>query len=173
VDRARVWLAVSPLVAAGVLSAHALAYWLTGTPTGDLHAYLDHTPQILILVAAVGMLAAGLASRLPAPRAWPFAVAAPLAFVAQEHVEQLAHTGQLPSLLDSPAFLVGLVLQLPFAALSWWLARRLLVALDELPVKRPHWTSASLAIAPPSGGRLSGLTVVPHPARGPPDLPGP
>ena len=50
-NRTRVWLVVSPVVAAGVLIAHSVAYRLTSTPTDPFHAYLGHAPQVLLLIA--------------------------------------------------------------------------------------------------------------------------
>ena len=38
-NRTRVWFVVSPVVAAGVLTAHWLAYRLTSTPTDPFHGY--------------------------------------------------------------------------------------------------------------------------------------
>ena len=43
-----VWLLVSPVVAAGVLIAHSVAYRLTSTPSDPFHAYLGHAPQVLL-----------------------------------------------------------------------------------------------------------------------------
>ena len=122
----RVWLAVSPLMAAGVVGAHALAYRVTGTPAGQLHHYLEHVPQILLIVALAGLALGSLTSRLRLRSAWAFPVAAIATFVVQEHVERLVHTGRVPWLLESRFFLVGLLLQVPIALLSWVLARCLL-----------------------------------------------
>jgi hypothetical protein len=36
--RALAWALVTPVAAAGVLAAHGLAYRLTGTPSGAVHA---------------------------------------------------------------------------------------------------------------------------------------
>src|SRR6478735_230186 len=47
------------------------------------------------------------------------------AFVAQEHVERLIHTGHVPFLFASPVLWVGIALQLPLAAVIWLVARRL------------------------------------------------
>jgi hypothetical protein len=170
VDRTRVWLAVSPIVVAGVLVSHALAYRLTGTPTGSLHGYLDHAPQVLLVVALVGLLVAGLASRMSALAAWPFPVAALATFAAQEHVERLAHTGELPSLFDSPAFLVGLLLQLPVALVVWVAARWLLGALVETRVRRPRLPRLSLPVLAPRTVDVCGVPIRPLPGRGPPRL---
>jgi hypothetical protein len=75
----------------------------------------------------------------------------PLAFTLQEHAERLA---QPALVVAEPTFLVGLALQLPFAALAWLLARAILRAADVLgaflaerpPRPRPH---APLRLTPP------------------------
>lgn len=164
------WLAVSPLVAAGVLVAHLLAYRLTGTPSGSLHGYLDHAPQVLLVLAVVGLAVAGLAIRLRTPSAWPFAAAAPATFVVQEHVERLAHDGVLPWLLGSPAFMVGLLLQLPFALVVWVLARCLLSALTAPMATRRHVAHLLLDLTRPTSHDVRPVPAAPLPGRGPPLL---
>jgi len=126
--RTRAWLVVSPIVASGVLVAHSLAYRLTGTPTDAFHAYLGHAPQILLLLLLGGLAFGGLGRRSVAPRPWAFPLAAVATFAVQEHLERLLHAGQLPFLLTTPAFLVGLALQIPVAIAAWLLARWLLAA---------------------------------------------
>lgn len=169
-DRARVWLAVSPLMAAGVLAAHALAYRLTSTQAGSVHGYLDHAPQVLLVLLVLGVALAGVAARLRVLAAWPFPLTALAAFGVQEHVEQLVHTGRWPWLLGSSAFLVGLLLQVPVALLSWWLARRLLAALVEPRELRPMLPRLLLAPAlRPVVVARAALAVAP-PGRGPPFL---
>jgi hypothetical protein len=128
VNHHRAWLAVSPIVALGVFVAHSLAYRLTGTPSAPLHSYLAHAPQVLVVLAVAGLVIAGLGARLDAPPARAFPLAALATFVLQEHVERIAHGGGLLSLVTSPAFLVGLALQLPVALVAWALARWLLAA---------------------------------------------
>jgi hypothetical protein len=169
VDRLRVWLAVSPIIAAGVLLTHALAYRLTGTPTGPLHDYLDHAPQVLLVAALVG-LAAGLGGRRSSVAAWPFPVAALATLVVQEHAERLAHTGELPWLLASPVFLVALLLQVPVALVVWALARRLLWALVIEGARRPGLPRHFLDAAAPGAHAVRGLPLLAAPARGPPLL---
>lgn len=164
------WLAVSPLIAAGVLVAHVLAYRLTGTPAGPLHEYLDHVPQLLLVLAVVGFAAAGLAGRLRIPSAWPFPVAAVATYVVQEHVERLAHTGELPWLLGSPAFVVGILLQLPIALVAWALARRLLAALAEPRARRRRLPRLPLDVAAWPTSEVQQVTATLPPARGPPLL---
>lgn len=167
VDLVRVWLAVAPIVAAGVLVSHELAYRLTGTPSGALHAYLDHAPQVLLMLLVVGLASAGLASRLRAPAAWPIPLAALAGFVVQEQVERLVHAGEPASVL-TPAFLVGLALQVPVAVLAWAVARWLLGALVE-PGRRPAAVPAvSLGLVLPPASRVCAAPARRATSRGPP-----
>ena len=111
------WLLVTPLAAVGVLAAHAAAYAVTRASLGEEHGYLEHAPQVAGLLASLALVGLALQERSLSrfsPR-W-VAPLAPLGFVCQEHIERLVHTGQLPFLLTSPTFLVGLALQLPVAA---------------------------------------------------------
>lgn len=125
------WLLVVPLAAAGVLAAHALAYAATGTATGTDHDYLDHAPQVVGLLASLGLLGLAVQERSLRRRSarW-VAPLAPLTFVCQEHLERLVHTGHLPWLLTTPSFLVGLALQLPVAAACVLVVRRVIGTLD-------------------------------------------
>ncbi len=167
-DRARVWLAVSPLIAGGVLVAHALAYRVTGTPTGSVHAYLDHAPQVLVVLAVASLAFAGLGARLRLPAAWPFPAAALATFVAQEHLERLAHTGQIQWLPDASTLVVGVLLQLPVALLVWVLARRLLAALAEPEMQRRTLPRLSFELAAPFASLVPGTVVFRARGRAPP-----
>ena len=119
------WFLVTPVAAAGILAGHALAYRLTGTGAGSVHAYLAHAPQVAAILATVGLLGLAVQQRSPGRRSLgAFALVAPLGFACQEHVERLVHTGELPWLLTTPAFLVGLVVQVPIALACVVLARR-------------------------------------------------
>jgi hypothetical protein len=128
--RTLAWLLVTPIAAAGVLAAHAAAYALTRTDPGPEHDYLAHAPQVIGLLATLGLLGLAVQERSLRPRSpWWFAPAAPLGFVCQEHLERVIHTGELPWLLTTPSFLVGLALQLPVAVACVVIVRRLLGAL--------------------------------------------
>jgi hypothetical protein len=138
VNRTRVWLVVSPVVAAGVLTAHSLAYRLTGTAVAPLHSYLEHAPQVLLMLALCGLVFGLFGGRLDAPPAWLFPVVAVASFVGQEQLERLAHGEWTASFVASPVFLVGLVLQLPVAFLAWVLARWLLAVVGETEFAQPR-----------------------------------
>jgi hypothetical protein len=132
------WVLVTPVAAAGILCAHALAYRLTGTETGSVHAYLDHAPQVLAVLATIGLV--GLAVQEPSlgrTPVWPFALLGPLGFACQEHVERLAHTGELPFLLTTPSFALGLVMQLPVVLVCIVVARRVAGTLAGVRRARP------------------------------------
>jgi hypothetical protein len=123
---------------AGLLAAHALGYRLA---ISDPHAradalahsghdYFGYVP--FALAVCLGVLLAGLALQaLSAFRGEPrrpatsplIVLLSPVAFVTQEIVERLAHTGEV-SLMTAvqPAFLIGLALQLPFALAALLLA---------------------------------------------------
>ena len=126
-SRTRAWILVFPVITAGVLVAHALAYRLTSTPTDRFHAYLEHAPQVLLLLVLSGIVLGGFGRRrAAAPAAHVFPLVAITTFAAQEHLERLVHGGSFPILVTSPAFLLGIALQIPFALLAWLLARWLL-----------------------------------------------
>lgn len=114
-----------PFAAASVLIGHVVAYRVTGAPADDLHGYLAHASQVVLILATLALL--GLAADARARRGSPISLAllAIGAFVAQEHLERLIHTSEVPFLLTSPALWVGVALQLPLTLAVWWLARRL------------------------------------------------
>jgi hypothetical protein len=158
--RVAIWTVALPLSGAGVLVAHGLAYAAVGASGDDVHGYLAHAPQFAAVIATVSLCLLALQGRSQAPAPWQFATLAVAAFVVQEHAERLLHSGELPWLLDRPEFLLGLLLQLPVAALVWWLARRLLALvgpsrrrpplLPRLLLPVADVTAASVAIARPA-----------------------
>ena len=170
-NRTRVWLVVAPVVAGGVLLAHSLAYRLTSTPTDPFHAYFEHVPQILLLLALAVLALAGVGSRLEVPRAAGFPIVALATFVLQEHVERLVHGGGVPFLLTTPAFLVGLLLQVPVALAAWARGRWLVGAVQASRTRRPRPARLVLCVRsllradPPKASELR----LP-PGRGPPPL---
>ena len=137
-NRTRVWLVVSPVVAGGVLVAHSLAYRLTATPTDPFHSYLEHVPQILLLLMLAGLALGGIGTRLHVPPVAAFPILAITTFAAQEHVERIVHGAGVPFLLTTPAFVLGVVLQVPFALAAWVLARWLVGAVRATRRHRPR-----------------------------------
>jgi hypothetical protein len=163
------WLFTLVFAAAGTLFAHALAYRLAGEPLGPTHAYLEHAPQVLLVLATLVACSLAFTRAATSPPAWPFPLVALGAFVAQEHLERLVHTGQFPWLLTQPVFLVGLGLQLPVALVAWALARRLLGTFGAPSTVRLRLLPRlQLTVAVPGGHARAGRRPkAPH-ARGPP-----
>jgi hypothetical protein len=142
VRRVLTWLFALPLVLAGSQVAHVLAYrWVFPSSQVRLHAllstghsYMDQLPLVFGIgagVAALSLLAAVVEAAHGRPLrglpAWAFALLPLLTFVVQEILERSLHSGTLAwQAVESPTFLPGLVLQLPFAALAFLVARLLL-----------------------------------------------
>ena len=159
------WLLVTPLAAAGVLAAHGAAYAVTGASLGEEHGYLEHAPQVAGLLASLALVGLALQERSLRPRsAWWVAPIAPLAFTCQEHLERLAHTGDLPWLLTNPTFLVGLALQLPVAVVCVVLVRRVTGTLDG---------RSPLISRPPPSACGAWLPLSTRPQRTPPSVDAP
>jgi hypothetical protein len=144
VRRALAVLASLALAVTGAQLAHTLAYRLAEPNAHERahllsesgHAYLRFASAGLGLLAAIVVLslvlevrAIGVGARRTHPRLWGFAAIAPATFVFQEHFERLLHDGASPwgAALEQ-TFLLGLVLQLPFALLAYAAARLLLGA---------------------------------------------
>ena len=165
-----------PIALAGCLAAHWLAYLVSEQDAhrrAELladagHGYLTHAPLLAAAGAAVVLAAAvrhalaaarGVSPETPSP--WLFAVLPPLAFTLQEHLERLLHTRAWP--LDAalePTFLLGLLLQLPFALLALALARALVRVVEALAARvapprprAPCSPPSPPAVAPPSARR--------------------
>jgi hypothetical protein len=138
------WLLAVPLMFAGTETAHWLAFRLVYPNRWERaqalatsgHGYLTYWPLAAGIGGAMTLAALALGARSHAhsihresspPPALVFAVLPPLAFALQEHLESLVHSGSLTGVAESPTFIVGLVLQLPFAlvafAAAWVLLR--------------------------------------------------
>lgn len=136
------WLVCLPLAASGGIVAHALAYRVAAAPVGA-HAHgssftAAHGSALhwrLGLAACLAMVALGLARcvvdelggrnsrRVPL---WPFALLPPVGFVVQESFERVLLTWSIsPALFVEPPFLLGLLLQVPFALAAYVVARAL------------------------------------------------
>jgi hypothetical protein len=189
-----VGMVVLPVTAGGSLAAHALAYRLVApeaherenllTLTG--HGYLSYAPLVLavlagLLVVALGTVVTATARGRARPRlsASPFFVLPLLGFAAQEHAERFVHDGSLsPATFVEPPFLVGLVLQVPFAFAVFLLARTLL-AVAEVVGSALGVRSAARRLLPERRYVSSGATdlaripvlALGYPERGPPALP--
>ncbi|MGH3031519.1 MAG: hypothetical protein ACRDNE_12305 [Gaiellaceae bacterium] len=159
------WLLGLPLLAVGWLSAHALAYELVPVEEHG-HGYLAQAPLFLTLCAAT--LGVALASRIAGRRGrglprW-LAGALPLVgFAVQEHLERGLAVGAVPwGTALEPVFLLGLVLQLPFAVAALLVARALTALADAVaarPAARPRFP---LRVAParPAPAELAAAPVL-------------
>ena len=173
------WLIVLTLVALGSLLAHQVAYRVVaGDQAGALldatgHDYLKRLPVGAVLAGVcliLGLVLAG-ADRVQARRtatvpAWLVAALPMIGFALQEHLERYAASGHVhwgASL--EPTFVVGLLLQLPFAAAAYLLARLLLRAAAVLvamlldrpapPSRAPRaQTAPGTLVCTPSGMRV-------------------
>ena len=169
--RTLTWLVTLPFVAASVLVGHAIAYRVTGTPVGDVHGYLAHAPQVALVLATLALLALATDARARRRSPVPLASLAILAFIAQEHLERLIHTGDLPFLLTSPALWVGLALQVPLTVAVWLAASRLAEEIAA-PVRRtvPRVTPPLLRVIAVVRKPVVRTVAASHPGRGPPIL---
>ena len=190
--RCLAWLVAVPLVLAGSETAHVLAYRIAypAVParlhvllaTG--HGYMRWVPLAFGVAGAVVSLSL-LATAADAARgrrvrglpAWAFVLLAPLAWIVQEHLELLLHTGVFPwHEVGRPTFLPGLALQLPFAALAYLAARLLLRVAEEVGrvvarVAPPRPRAVALVpVAPAGEPSLSRVIVISRglAKRGPP-----
>jgi hypothetical protein len=165
-----VWPISLALALGGLLAGHDLAYRLTGAETGDLHAYLAHAPELLLVLTLPAALLAVSGTRGGALRPGGFALLGSSAYVAMEHVERLAHGG-VPWLLATPVFWLGLALQIPFALAAWWVARGLL-RLDGPATRRPPRVPTPwLELVLPAASIAPALLPARPRLRGPPRLP--
>lgn len=189
------WLLTLPLVVVGSQVAHALAYRLVTRDDAERahelaatgHAYLAYAPpalavcSVLVVLALAGELGHVLSShrsRAAGPSAVGFAVLAPAIFVSQEHFEKLLHDGGFPwGAALQLSFVIGLLLQLPFALAAYLLARVLLGAVRSLGrwlVTPPRPRQRGCLGAPP--GTFLFVPRVPalalgYGSRGPPAVP--
>ena len=148
--RVVVWLVSVPLAVLGSQVAHELAYRLV-TPGAEErahalsasgHAYLTYAPillavcSVLVVLGLAGELAhllngGGDGSKRPSPAV--FASLAPAIFAFQEHFERVFHDGAFPwDEVVRPTFVVGLLLQAPFALAAYLVARGVLGAVRSL-----------------------------------------
>jgi hypothetical protein len=158
-----------PLVAAGSLAAHALAYRLAlpdahtrAQALADSgHGYLRYSSAFfpicvaLVLAYAIGHglnAVAGRASRHLPIR--PFLLLPMLLFTVQEHAERFFKTGAFPfDAVLARTFFVGILLQLPVGLIAYAIAR-IVVALADgigrlLAGNPPHAIARPQALRPP------------------------
>jgi hypothetical protein len=141
--RARIaWSVTLPVLVVGELAGHSLAYRLAAPDPAVRAVLLERTGHsylsLLHPVAGLclALLSAALGGRVVAawrcnPRraapSWWFALLPPFAFLLQEHLERLVHTGHVVwSTPTEPAVMIGLALQVPCGLFAVWLVRTLL-----------------------------------------------
>jgi hypothetical protein len=188
------WLLSVPLLLGGTEVAHWLAFRLVYpdrferaqvlAQTG--HGYFSWLPMFAgigaaLLISAVFLhgreVSRGVSGSAQKPPLSRFALLPPLAFTLQEHLERLFHNGTLLGVVLEPTFMLGLLLQLPFA-LAAYLAARLLLRLAErvgTALSRGSTRRSRLFPAAESTGRLLPLwaghasaLATGHAERGPP-----
>jgi hypothetical protein len=179
VRRLAALFAALALVGGGSLIAHALAYRLVegNTAHRHTHEYLSRAPTLLALLLGFSLAVLAIALRnseahLRAP-AWIFALAAPLAFAAQEHLERALRGEPTARTALEATFALGLLLQLPFALLAYLAARILFRALEivarllVLHAARPRFVQPARPVVrvsfPPPAALARGFS-----SRGPP-----
>jgi hypothetical protein len=169
--RALTWVVLLPFAATSVLIGHVVAYRVTGAPADGLHGYLGHAPQVVLILATLALLGLAADARARRSSPLPLALLAIGAFVAQEHLERLIHTGEVPFLLTSPVLWIGIALQLPLTLAVWWFARRVACDLAASPRRAaPRLGALTLAGAAPAGRPLAFRLATAASGRGPPVL---
>jgi hypothetical protein len=188
-----VWLFCLPIAAIGGFVAHLAVYSLFVSGAGhaghETHAHAAAAPAqggahlraclaICGAILVVGLATAGTQAlrrgrpfRVPL---WTFAFLPPVVFVLQEQLEALAGGAAF----SEPAFVVGLVLQVPFALVTYLVARavfaagRALVRCRSLP--RPRLAPFTISWLPvaPGATALAPVLARGHGQRAPPPLSG-
>ena len=161
------WLLALPLIAAGSLAAHSLGY-VVARPDVERQAreaqeaggtYLPQLPPLagLLLALAIALIASRVVSAARGTRTggaspWWFFLLPPLGFALQELLERVVHAESFPfQAAFEPAFLAGLLLQLPFGLIAFLVARALLaVARRILGTLVGRFRSRALGL-PPDG----------------------
>jgi hypothetical protein len=175
------WLLAFALTVAGWLTAHELAYRLaiphpharSAALAETGHEYLAYGSfaavlcLIFALVCTAGLVTRPRSQQPPSRRLLiVFVLLPPLAFALQEHLERLLTTGELPHAAAlEPTFLVGILLQLPFA-LAAFLAARVFVTFARAlarrlgSARRTKLVSVELSWPPVSDGHRPRLSVL-------------
>jgi len=180
------WLVGLPLLGAGWLSAHSLAYELVSPGRHEHedalaasgHGYLESAPLLIAAFLAVGATAAlaRIVQRRPVgrrPPAWLFGTVPMLGFAAQEHLERLIHGSEAPwATAMEPVFLLGILLQLPFGLAAAVIARGIFAVADAFAEPRspslPHRPTPLLALPRAVDLLPAPALVGGHPGRAPP-----
>lgn len=170
------WLVALGLLGAGWVTAHMLSYMLVvpAAERGQMLAQTGHgyfrAADLLILCLTITLaglalsVIGGHAGRAPGPGT--LALLPPVGFVVQEHIERLAAGGTFPAhLVAEPRFLLGLLLQIPFALGALLCARLLVTFAHGLArrlggTERPKLASVALSWPPLVNPRRRRLSAV-------------
>ncbi len=131
------WLLTLPILLLGETGGHAIAA-RAFDPAEPRHRLVDLAAMVatlaaLSLVALVWRAATSARSQSHPLPSWRLAAVPPLAFLAQEHLENFVSDGHAGWVTAAePAVLAGFGLQLAVGAAALWLARSLLRAADHL-----------------------------------------
>jgi len=142
------WLLAVPLMVAGSVAAHSVGSLLVPSPAaasadadGGLelasrvdHGYVTSVPLIAGLVIALVLVAVGVRihGRLRGDVHWgaspgSFLLLPPLAYALQEVAERVLHAESFPfNQVHEPAFLLALLLQIPFGVVAFLVGRAML-----------------------------------------------
>lgn len=164
VDKARAaWLTSLGLLGAGWMLAHVVSYRIMvpdATERGRMlletgHGYFRIVDLlILCLTLTVAGIAACVLTRADEPQTpspWLLTLLPLIGFAIQEHVERLPVDGALPThLVTEPRFLLGLLLQVPFALAALVFARLLDTAARGLVLRGGGSARPVLVLADPT-----------------------
>lgn len=173
------WLTSLGLLGAGWVTAHVVSYLLVVPDAVERrevlmtsgHGYFRSSDLLIlcltITVAGLVVCVVGGTRRpIRAPSPWALAALPPIGFAVQEHIERMTAGGVFPAhLIAEPRFLIGLLLQLPFA-LAALVCARLLVTLARGLARRlggagrPKLVSVELSWAPMVNRRRPRLSVL-------------
>ena len=165
------WLLSLGLAAAGGLAAHGLAYRVAEPHEDRREHLLEQTGHGYLDPALVGSLCAALvvvgfagrvlasAGRADRPPLWLFALAPPLGFALQEHVERALHHDTILLAALEPTFVAGLLLPLPCAHGALRAARALFAA--AAAVARHLGSPPRPRLAPDASLALPGTVWIP------------
>jgi hypothetical protein len=167
--RALTWALTLPLAGAGVLVGHDLTYRLVGRADPALHDYLAHAPQLVAILAMVGLLGLAVDQRAVRVGTTRFAFLGMGVFALQEHVERFVHTGTVPFILTDRTFLLGLLLQIPIGLACVAVAKALARELHAPSARRRYATRGfSLPVVVESSGHVPATVAVILRGRSPP-----
>jgi hypothetical protein len=190
VRRALTWLLLVPLALLGSEAAHTTNFWVVEPDSRERtallaetgHGYIGWLPGVIAMCWAVVLLAllgwaleGGRGRHAPVLPFTPFALLPPIAFAGRELIERAAYGDLHAATLVEPIFLVGLLVQIPFALAAFLVGRALLHAAASigasLATRRERPLLAPAALVPagiaPSLPRLSPLALA-RSERGPP-----